>query len=56
MDLKDTKLIGHYKHVIRLNYPCGNIEDIKDNYGEPPTVEILVVALKRHREDCEDCS
>lgn len=56
MDLKDTKLIGQYKHVIRLKYPCENIEDIRDKYGEPPTVEILVQALKRHREECEECT
>jgi len=56
MDLKDTKLTGKYAHVIRLHYPCDNVEDIKDNYGEPPTVEILVAALKRHRDECEECT
>lgn len=54
-NLQRAKLIGHFKHVIRLDYPCENIEDIRGPHGQPPTVEDLANAMKRHLEDCEYC-
>lgn len=51
--LADTEFIGKYQHVIRLNYPCGNIEDVKGPHGQPPTLTIIASVLARHKKECE---
>lgn len=55
-NLQETRFIGQFRHVIRLEYPCGNIEDVRAPYGEPPTLLDIAVVLKRHKTECEECA
>jgi hypothetical protein len=56
-NIAETRFIGQYKHVIRLEYPCGMFEDTRDKHGEPPTLQIIADTLARHKKECEDgCS
>lgn len=55
MRIDETEFIGIYQHVIKLNYPCGNMEHVKRLKGEPPTLVEITAALKRHRDECEVC-
>lgn len=54
LHIKNTNIVGHYKHVIRLYYPCGMFEDIRGPHGEPPTMEKFATVFARHREECID--
>lgn len=52
--LADTEFIAKpYQNVFRLNYPCGELEDVRGPKGTPPTLEIIATILVRHREECE---
>lgn len=55
-DIKTTTFVGHFKHVIRLNYPCGMFEDTRDSYGEPPTLLIIANTIARHKKECDKCT
>lgn len=55
MSLRYTKLVGVYRHVTRLNYPCGDFDDIKGPHGKPPTVNELINGLRSHKDICEEC-
>lgn len=51
--LADTEFVAKYQHVIRLNYPCGDIEDVKGPKGTPPTLTIIAGVLARHKRECD---
>lgn len=54
LHIKNTLVLGQFKHVIRLAYPCGMFEDVRGLHGEPPTMEKLATAFARHRNECTD--
>lgn len=57
INLQRTKLTGgNFKNIIRLEYPCQNIEDVRVVGGDPPTLEDLANALGRHRSECSYCA
>lgn len=45
---------GNFKAVLRVTYPCGNIEDIREPNLDPPTFITVIKVIKRHREECTE--
>lgn len=54
LHIKNTKLVGQFKHVIRLYYPCNMFEDVRGSHGDPPTMEKIATVFARHRNECTD--
>jgi hypothetical protein len=54
LNIRNTLMLGQFKHVIRLCYPCGMFEDVRGEHGEPPTIERFAKAFTRHHKECDD--